>query len=465
MLSSLVGPKASVKLQPYQSVLYLHPLKEYEHLDSDAPPKDQVFWGNVTLSLPKPREIKSLVVKLVAYYTVAIPNQPSESGVLTEYFCNLNTPHKLDKGDHTFAWSLTIPRNAAPYERCSFGRVYHRLQAVVEGPSGTLKEEIPLEVIVNPAPEGETLGLNERIEGFHDQTGPYLLTLTSGHLTVGGVVHFTMNLASAPSDLRIISVSAQIIQSYILHSHSKPGLSGKPTPHRRPLFLIDYRTPLRRPLTPSRPSSVDGGAENMKGKRKDTVDSVSSPSSGAATPRGRPPGRPSTVVNSKTPVPDGEPLLGYILAGGSLELSHVARMPDDDLLRPTTQPCTDAPIRITHTVVLEVRFSTSFGGTERALRAERPVTISSCCCLLESMLLPSYTDAVGDGDGTRPQGKDSKARDYRFNCTMECTCGFTLERLLTQTHAPILKAHEDTANGNITPSEEVFIANKISQPV
>ena len=63
-----------MRLVPYQSVLFIHQPKQFEHLDEEnAPPKDQKFWGSVTLILPKPREFTSLVVKLVAYYTIAIP--------------------------------------------------------------------------------------------------------------------------------------------------------------------------------------------------------------------------------------------------------------------------------------------------------------------------------------------------------------------------------------------------------
>lgn len=188
MLSSFVGPKASIKLQPYQSVVYLHPPQEHESLDPNAL-QDQTLWGNVTLSLPKAREIKSLVVKLVAHYTVAIPGYacvharvPPIYLRLTGCFytgqspaCLPNTRTSSRRRDTwekasirarfqttiatralidvrcSFTWSLRIPRVSAPYERCSFGRVYHRLHAIAEGPSGTLKEEIPVEVIVNPA--------------------------------------------------------------------------------------------------------------------------------------------------------------------------------------------------------------------------------------------------------------------------------------------------------------------------
>jgi len=70
-----------------------------------------------------------------------------------------------------FAWQLDIPRTSAPHERCAFGRVYHRLHAIAEGSSGTIKEDVVIEVVVNPADEGETMGLNERIEGFNEEIG------------------------------------------------------------------------------------------------------------------------------------------------------------------------------------------------------------------------------------------------------------------------------------------------------
>ncbi|KZV98682.1 hypothetical protein EXIGLDRAFT_293530 [Exidia glandulosa HHB12029] len=63
-------PRATIKIQPYQGIFHLHPPSEYPELEEDP---DETFWGNVALSLPKPREIKSLVVKLNAHYSVAVP--------------------------------------------------------------------------------------------------------------------------------------------------------------------------------------------------------------------------------------------------------------------------------------------------------------------------------------------------------------------------------------------------------
>lgn len=443
MLSSLVGPRASIKLQPYQSLLYLHPMKEYEHLEPNAP-TEHAFGGNVTLTLPKAREFRSLVVKLVTYYTVAIPEHQSETGVLEEFVSKLTIPGRLEKGEHTYAWQLSIPRKSPPYERCAFGRVYHRLHAIAEGPGGTIKTDVPLEVIVNPAAEGETSGLNERLEGFNNEVGPYLMTLSSEHVTVGGVVHFMLNLASVPADTYVHSVSAVIRQSYFLRSHLKPNLTGTPPPHKRPVFVLDHRTPVRRPQVKSRPSSPNTPVQAPSPERT---------------------GRPSTVVRAKGTPPPGKDVLAFIKAGESLEISHVARMPDDDLLRPTTQKTTVAPITIAHQVVLEVRFSVAGNDAIRVLRAERPLVISSCCCMLESLLLPSYNDAVEDKSGPRLTGLPRSDNPARLGCNaVECVCGFTLERLLEKQHAPLLKAHEDTAREDIVPSDEVFIANKIIRP-
>jgi len=60
--------------------------------------------------------------------------------------------------------------------------------------------------------------------------------------------------------------------------------------------------------------------------------------------------------------------------------SHVARLPDDDLLRATTQPgTTEAPIRITHLLKISMEFTTGLANFRRllALSVERPMNMSS----------------------------------------------------------------------------------------
>ena len=88
------------------------------------------------------------------------------------------------------------------------------------------------------------------------------MTLTSHHVTVGGPVHFTLNMPSAPSDLRIHSVSGWIVQKYTLTSHTNPSLTASPPPHRRQLFKLDHHTRVRRPGTPPSPTHISATPPN-----------------------------------------------------------------------------------------------------------------------------------------------------------------------------------------------------------
>jgi hypothetical protein len=60
----------------------------------------------------------------------------------------------LEEGEHKFAFALVIPSSTAPFERCSHGRVYHRVYGVCKfgGPAGSSAEgETGVDLIVNPA--------------------------------------------------------------------------------------------------------------------------------------------------------------------------------------------------------------------------------------------------------------------------------------------------------------------------
>lgn len=59
----------------------------------------------------------------------------------------------LEKGEHTFQFSIIVPSSTAPYERCSYGRVRHFIVAKAKGlgPMGgdVVSDEKPLFLIVN----------------------------------------------------------------------------------------------------------------------------------------------------------------------------------------------------------------------------------------------------------------------------------------------------------------------------
>lgn len=67
-------------------------------------------------------------------------------------------------------------------------------------------------------------------------------------------------------------------------------------------------------------------------------------------------------------------------------MSHLAQLPGDDLIRPSTLAGTKTPLRVHHEIVLEARFlhmnhaepeEGSNNNKVRVLRVERPVVISS----------------------------------------------------------------------------------------
>ncbi|KAH7098075.1 hypothetical protein BKA62DRAFT_773683 [Auriculariales sp. MPI-PUGE-AT-0066] len=434
-LGGLVGRRAitSMKLVPYEGVLFIHPPRDLELLEDNSPPLDHLFHGTVILHAHKRCEISSIVVKLVAYYTVSLPGEEPEDGVLAEYPCALNSPRYLDKGDNIFAWSLRIPRTAAPYERCAYGRVHHKLQGIATGPDGTIQTDCLLQVVANPANDGETLDLNQRFTGRSDELGPYLETLSSEHVTVGGVVHYRLHLQSVPAAVRISSITAFIIQSYLVHSVARPEHTATPEPHKRKVFRIDAQTSMLR-------------TDKFSDSPADLCPTEFRPCPGAFISDSR---TPKTVVI--TPEPGGhEDQLAVVPAGGRLIVSHLAKLPNDDLLRPTTQEgTTQAPIKVTHVLVVDIEYTTAISdfANKRIMRVNRPMNLSSCCCTLDALLLPSYV--LVQDKTVQEETRPDVPRSPRFGRAPKqvCSCGFTLERLLRIQHAPLLTAHQDAVRG------------------
>lgn len=77
--------------------------------------------------------------------------------------------------------------------------------------------------------EGETSVLNERIEGFNEETGPFLMTFASPHLTVAGLMHFSLTLASAPEKGLIVhAVTGVVTTAFLLTSPKDSSMTARP---------------------------------------------------------------------------------------------------------------------------------------------------------------------------------------------------------------------------------------------
>jgi hypothetical protein len=225
--------------------------------------------------------------------------------------------------------------------------VWHRVLAVARGAGlfgGDLTAEEPIDVICNPAPEGQVLGLDVRVEGYEAALGvctvhspspsrahifvlqPYVVALTTPHVTVGGLLRASLHLFDPPADLQIHAFSVFVIQKTSLFSRQNASLTCEADPQRHLLFRIDKPDPRRK--------------------------------QGGGTPPPTPPPTPGTELNC-FPWTDSLPssdrptsALFTRTALGALSATQVVRLPSDTTLRPTTQTGTkDAPIRHTHEVI------------------------------------------------------------------------------------------------------------------
>lgn len=70
--------------------------------------------------------------------------------------------------------------------------------------------------------------------------------------------------------------------------------------------------------------------------------------------------------------------------------SRVMRIPDDDFIRATTLEGSDGRIRVSHTLGVEITYRGPQDTVDQILSLQNVVSINSCCCLTDSLLLPRY---------------------------------------------------------------------------
>ena len=109
-------------------------------------------------------------------------------------------------GIHEFLFSIVVPASTAPYENSEHGSITHRLvvsasfeREGVFSTSSSLGAEAPILLLVNPAPIGDTHEFNLRKDGEMSELGAYVLTASSSHLTVGGLLSVGYYLTEVPN--------------------------------------------------------------------------------------------------------------------------------------------------------------------------------------------------------------------------------------------------------------------------
>ncbi len=68
--------------------------------------------------------------------------------------CSSKEERLFDKGQHTFLFTIVIPASIATYERCQYGRIYHKLQACAKG-DGLMESDVlgdlMIHIVGNPS--------------------------------------------------------------------------------------------------------------------------------------------------------------------------------------------------------------------------------------------------------------------------------------------------------------------------
>lgn len=167
------------------------------------------------------------------------------------------------------------------------------------------------------------------------------MTLSSPHLTVSSLIHAELHFLSPPQTLSIIHISCLIAQTFVVH-YKDPGRIARPIPKRHVLMKVDVSAHAN-PLVPT-PSRPIGGAGNSA--PLDPVREDSSP-------------------------------LHELKFEEEFRYASLFRVPNDDHIRPSTLPATETKIRVSHKLVVEVRYRLGYEEEDRLLTISRPVTIAS----------------------------------------------------------------------------------------
>ncbi|GAA5892710.1 hypothetical protein JCM6882_000561 [Rhodosporidiobolus microsporus] len=459
----LAQPK--LDLEVAEDVVYLRPSID------EIPGEDELLKGSVTLWLPKPRRLKSLSVRMFGKYDISWPTEsartpPFESGVLSERMVNLlgeGEEVELEKGGHTFEFMFFIPADSACWERCIHGRIRYYLLAdctfststSFASSSSLSSDPKTIYLVPNPGPESSIPSppppLQLHSEGHFDDTGPWALELQSQHITVGGLLLMRLILPSPPSTVLLHSIKVTIAQSFALASPANPHLGTvEIAPASHVVFILDAAHPPNRGL-PSLLHNSGRGAQRRN-------------------------------LSAKAP-----PLAVVSLKEGGAEVVHVARLPSDNYLRPSTREGTDTPVRVWHRMNVEVLYreraeweveigeeagaggagglggegergragvgravkgkgkSKERNGGEvpelRKIRVSKPLELYSCLNFLDSLTLPRYT--LDDPNPLSPDGG--------MDVKVPCVCGMTLQELLNK-HANVLLSPFTRPSGLPMPS-------------
>ncbi|AXA48988.1 uncharacterized protein MRET_1277 [Malassezia restricta] len=305
---------------------------------------------------------------------------------------------ELSKGVHMFEFAFIVPADSPPYDRSPFGKVRYMVKVTALGAGrarSNVEEWRDFFPMVNPAPDGGVTPLTVLFNDVHPTMGLLSVACTSNNISVGGLFNIDIHSPSPPPDL-IVYMARVSLHTTIEVTTRRRGRQVSPVQKRR-LF--------------------------EKG----------------------------IVAHEKSNLDDIDHMPGYIRYAGddsAWTVQGVARIPDDNAIRPSTMSGTRSPLRFHHTLVVEVVHSRSNPSVPDALTPEgrrkikvftlrQGVIIPSCCCALDAVTLPAYSPSSNSAPNV-PQLKHLTgstweqivmANQDRGESHNMCVCGMSLADL------------------------------------
>ncbi|WFC98480.1 hypothetical protein MYAM1_001208 [Malassezia yamatoensis] len=260
---------------------------------------------------------------------------------------------ELTKGVHAFEFAFIIPADSPPYDRSPFGKIKYLVKVTALG-AGRAKSNVEewkeFFPMVNPAPDGGMTPMTVLYNNVHATVGMLSIACTSNNISVGGLFNIDVHSPCPPVDLIVYMVRVSLHTTIELTTRRK-GKQYVPV-QKRKLFEKGHVVP---------PDQITSGSADT--------------------------------------------MPGYVRYAGTdhaWTVQGVARVPDDNAIRPSTIAGTKSALRFHHALVVEVVHSrdspevpdcaTPDGKRKlKVFTLRQNVIIPSCCCAFDAVTLPTYT--------------------------------------------------------------------------
>ncbi|TXT16037.1 hypothetical protein VHUM_00540 [Vanrija humicola] len=357
---------------------------------------------------------------------------------------------------------LTVSWN----EAVGGGTSSSNLESEIQWLRGTVEASRYITVLYNPDPENGINTLDVRRRGDVGGIGVFEVRLTSNPWTICGLVKIHVSIPDPSPTTTIYYARLLLNQTATITSPRDDPATAVPIVSSTPFVIWDkgHRPPK---ATPTRDTSAFYRGRSAQGSD-----------------------------------------------AGGLVLSGVGRIPNDEAGRPSTLPIVITPIKVTHSLILEVWYSV-YGedargmtydkpqqGQLRVLRVEKPVVLPSCAFIPEVMELPSYEshtfekepcktcrtppelqacqtcpltsvpharhdlppNLVGNPNGVCPTCEKRFITDDVTGKWMDCACGHSLKDIEERMRTVALQDIDDAGPGTQTPPHVKEEAERRGRP-